>query len=470
RRRHLKSTSTLKRPCLSLNKLSCPSGECLDWDNVCNSKPSCKGNRSDYDEHPGLCNYANPCKNSFFCGLRYGCVTNGHVCDGSRNCEIGADEDPNLCDRKGKDLQKSDAEILIQPRRPFDETSRRAVKPFCPIFQYSSGVARRCRKNGRIIDCDSASVGTVLELHCKPFYSPETRFPRHEMTCTEDGSWFPFKPFLCKAECGRIDSKAQPYISNGMPVSEDFAFPWYAAIFIWRNGTRKFEYSCGASLIENSVIATAAHCVIKNGGANINPEHFRVVLAPTSSIFVDNEGIVGTKILEVDRIWVPGTYDPITLTSDMALVRLNETVEYTRNIQPVCYLTDKAPQLGSIGLIAGFGKDESNRVSKYLKYAAFPVISNRDCSITLGINIEGNEFCAGYQNGTSTCEGDSGSRLVFSEDSSTSEIQTYTLKGIVSRGLGSVTNDCVTNAVNVFTHFDAFGAWILETLSRYDVF
>ncbi|CAG7831077.1 unnamed protein product, partial [Allacma fusca] len=63
--------------------------------------------------------------------------------------------------------------------------------------------------------------------------------------------------------------------------------------------------------------------------------------------------------------------------------------------------------------VAGLGYDEKNQLSPTVKYAEFPVVDQAVCKKALGHTMPLNTFCAGFQNGTSVCKGDSGGGLVF---------------------------------------------------------
>lgn len=84
----------------------------------------------------------------------------------------------------------------------------------------------------------------------------------------------------------------------------------------------------------------------------------------------------------------------------------------------------------------GWGLEQSNGVpSNVLKKIELPVVNREQCkqrsSPEFASYITSDKFCAGYLNGASVCQGDSGGGLVFT---SSGQKKVYTIRGIVSTG------------------------------------
>ncbi|KAL1380002.1 hypothetical protein pipiens_020063, partial [Culex pipiens pipiens] len=111
-------------------------------------------------------------------------------------------------------------------------------------------------------------------------------------------------------------------------------------------------------------------------------------------------------------------------------------------------------------MAVGWGVTEHDTVSPVLKQARLPVVDTVNCldsdrDFFAGL-IHRCMFCAGYQNGTTVCNGDSGGGLFVERNG------VWYLGGIVSfskaRGPGS--NLCVTDGYAGFTEVARFVEWI----------
>lgn len=103
---------------------------------------------------------------------------------------------------------------------------------------------------------------------------------------------------------------------------------------------------------------------------------------------------------------------------------MNESISFSPSIRPICIdwkKTDSSSQLkeGIIGQIMGTGVNE-NTTSGILFGINLPVISNINCMSMQSKDFKKfvsiTTFCAGWGNGSSVCNGDSGSGLVFLMD------------------------------------------------------
>uniref|UniRef100_A0A8D8RKK6 Serine protease gd n=1 Tax=Cacopsylla melanoneura TaxID=428564 RepID=A0A8D8RKK6_9HEMI len=112
-----------------------------------------------------------------------------------------------------------------------------------------------------------------------------------------------------------------------------------------------------------------------------------------------------------------------------------------------------------LGTVIGWGYDEHNRVTEELKMAHMPVVSNEQClrsypNFFSQFTSDGT-YCAGFRNGTSVCNGDSGGGMVFKIG------EAWYLRGIVSI---TVARDglriCDTKHYVVFTDVAKYLNWI----------
>ncbi|GLH01712.1 Trypsin eta [Gryllus bimaculatus] len=113
--------------------------------------------------------------------------------------------------------------------------------------------------------------------------------------------------------------------------------------------------------------------------------------------------------------------------------------------------------------VVGWGYDEFGELTEELRMASMPIVSEQTClrSYPEFYSRFSNErtFCAGYKNGTSACNGDSGGGLVVARGAGAAK--TWVLRGLVSV---SVSRDdhrvCNTQHYVVFTDLAKHRDWI----------
>lgn len=136
-------------------------------------------------------------------------------------------------------------------------------------------------------------------------------------------------------------------------------------------------------------------------------------------------------------------------------------IEFTNFIQPICLTNDESIFTDEIGVVAGWGRDEMNIQSAVLLQAALPMRTNSDCRQSNRDFFPNylNEFnyCAGYQNGTNVCTGDSGGGMIFKVGGK------WYLRGLVSLGVAISNEDrCDPTQLVLFTNVVKFYDWIIQ--------
>jgi len=144
--------------------------------------------------------------------------------------------------------------------------------------------------------------------------------------------------------------------------------------------------------------------------------------------------------------------------ADIAILELEEEVNFNRYIQPICILeAGSVPASKTYGIVAGFGKSEFADVQEIAKLVPIPIHDNQKCYSSNNVFdglLSHRGFCGGYANGTGVCTGDSGSGLIVIHN------DTYYLRGIVSASLSGPLNGCNLKAYSVFTDVLEFTGWI----------
>ncbi|XP_041447100.1 transmembrane protease serine 11D isoform X2 [Xenopus laevis] len=215
----------------------------------------------------------------------------------------------------------------------------------------------------------------------------------------------------------------------------------------WQAGLRYNKYYiCGASLISDTWLVTAAHCIISQV-----PSLFTVILGTILS--------TSSSVLYLESIIVHEKYTRSTSGNDIALLKLSIPLKFTRYIGPVCL-----PQISDIfadGLpcyITGWGTlSEGGSVSITLQEAEVKIIGTETCNSSQMYKsmIGPSMICAGYVDGNiDSCQGDSGGPLVAKKVNDTS----WYLIGIVSFGEGCAR----VNKPGVYSRVTYLRSWITQ--------
>lgn len=189
------------------------------------------------------------------------------------------------------------------------------------------------------------------------------------------------------------------------------SFPWHVSMFA-SISSRKSTFWCGATLISDHVVITAAHCVWKLSADSISLQ----IGASEHSQAGKYHSVQSIHMhpLYLDKY---GNYG-----SDIALLQLSTPVELSDDILPVCIdwkLDDITAHLShrNIGIVMGMGTSELGNGTARLRAASLPVASNAHCLAHQRPDFQKfvtfTTFCAGWENGTGVCNGDSGGGLVF---------------------------------------------------------
>ncbi|KAF4526466.1 hypothetical protein B566_EDAN014078 [Ephemera danica] len=252
------------------------------------------------------------------------------------------------------------------------------------------------------------------------------------------------------ARCGRKGSKEGP---AGVAVQGEW--PWHAAILEQPGDL----YVCGASLLDQSWVVTAAHCVddyAGTGGASqlaVRLGEFDVSSA--SEPLAHEERRVAEVVLH------PG-FDNRSLAHDVALLRLRTPATRRPHVDVVCLPRrdqDVAAAFRNC-VITGWGRrSEVSEHSVTLKEVPVPLWDQRDCEKALkqrfgpAYSLPDTAICAGAE-GRDACDGDGGGPLVC-EDAG----QWYQV-GVISFGIGCGRRE----TPGVYTRLSRYERWITDTI------
>ncbi|XP_013913403.1 PREDICTED: transmembrane protease serine 11E-like [Thamnophis sirtalis] len=244
---------------------------------------------------------------------------------------------------------------------------------------------------------------------------------------------------LLNSCCGtRLDRSVERIY--GGTIAGEGEWPWQASLQL--NGIHR----CGATLISNNWLVTAAHCFrgvrdvrswTSSFGARLRPPRMRRNL---------REIIIHEHYAN----------NVMNHEFDIAVVQLSSPVEFTTDVHRVCL-----PEASYIFpenttcAVTGFGalKDDGPSVGE-LRQTEVKIISNQVCNRRQVYNgaISSGMLCAGYlEGGSDACQGDSGGPLVTSDSRGI-----WYLVGIVSWG-----DECAKpNKPGVYTRVTYYRSWI----------
>ncbi|KAJ3650330.1 hypothetical protein Zmor_022025 [Zophobas morio] len=217
-------------------------------------------------------------------------------------------------------------------------------------------------------------------------------------------------------------------------------YPWMTAL------TYNNRFYCGASVINNRYLITAAHCV--NGFAK---ERLAAVFLDHDRSNYFESQVFTRRISKVYRHRYYGSGG--SYNNDIALLKVDKELNITGLLKPVCLPPTGKSFTGHKGIAIGWGTTKPHgQVSTVLREVEVPILSNIDCRRTgYGNKITDNMLCAGYSYGMKdSCQGDSGGPLHVVNGTS------HYVVGVVSWGEGCAE----PNFPGVYTRVNRYISWI----------
>ncbi|XP_045504632.1 collagenase-like [Colias croceus] len=220
------------------------------------------------------------------------------------------------------------------------------------------------------------------------------------------------------------------------------AHPYMAGLIILLTTTS--ESACGANLLSNTKLVTAAHCWRSRQNTAVQ---FTVILG---SVRLFSGGVRSVT----SRIVMHPQYNRENLRNDVAVITINH-VAYTNVIGPITLASGSALYTNQWPTAVGFGLTSDTAVvsqSSVLRQVNLRVISNAECRATYGWDsVVDSSLCTDGGRGTGTCGGDSGGPLVIGSGTA------RRLIGITSFGSS---RGCQVGAPSVFARVTWFNSWI----------
>ncbi|XP_072473715.1 prothrombin [Notamacropus eugenii] len=243
--------------------------------------------------------------------------------------------------------------------------------------------------------------------------------------------------------------------------------PWQVMLF--RKSPQ--ELLCGASLISDRWILTAAHCLFyPPWDKNFTVEDLLVRIGKHHRSKYERSM---EKIAKLEKILIHPKYNwKENLDRDIALLKLKQPIPFSDYIHPVCLpskdIVHKLFLSGYKGRVTGWGNlketwsSSRENLPTVMQKINLPIVEQAVCRASTRIKITDNMFCAGYkpddEKRGDSCEGDSGGPFVMK---SPFDNRWYQM-GIVSWGEGCDRD----GKYGFYTHVFRLKKWIQKTIDR----
>jgi len=322
-----------------------------------------------------------------------------------------------------------------------------------------NGKKEHCvRMNADLVKFSDYSCDEPVHYICE--YMPEIYLPAGENSLSSshaEGRARNFDTLNPKAHhsqiCGRKFVRKGKIVGGG--VASYGEWPWQVSLRQYKNG--QFKHKCGAAILTNKWIITAAHCV-----KDISPSNLMVRVG---EYHVLNKNEAHPHIdRRISKVVTHKLFDKFTYEYDIALLQMHGSpVKYMPNIIPICLPSSNNNLVGQRGWVTGWGRlSEFGQISPVLREVNLPIISNSQC-MKMYRNSGQNEWipkifiCAGTSSGgQDSCEGDSGGPLVVQGKDGR-----WQLAGIISWGIGCGDR----NRPGVYTRISEFRSWINQVIN-----
>lgn len=206
----------------------------------------------------------------------------------------------------------------------------------------------------------------------------------------------------------------------------------------------------------------AAHCFqSKAQRRKLKPHHVSVWIGKYD---LETREEFGSKLVKVwDIVLHPDwNYNNEKYDADIAIVVLQELIEYNTQVQPACLPPPSFDEVVGNGIVVGWGESEysERKAETKPRKVEIPAINSSFCYTKfprLASFSSVHAFCGGYDNrATAPCLGDSGSGFYLFNNASSS----WSVRGIVSGAIKDIVHGCDVNKYTLYTNVARFIDWI----------
>ncbi|XP_059920240.1 suppressor of tumorigenicity 14 protein homolog [Gadus macrocephalus] len=400
-------------------------------------------------------NPKDPCPGQFACAVGI-CIAKDLKCDGWNDCGDMSDEMECKCEKEqfacDNGMCKPNYWVCDRVNDCGDDSDEKQCS--CGDNEWRCGDGT-CVPQDVVCDTRKDCEDGSDEASCKvsPGICSDYSFKCKDKSCVNK----------VNAECDRVadcsdesdekncDCGIRPYKLNrivGGQNAELGEWPWQVSLHFRTRG-----HTCGASIISDRWLLSAAHCF-----KTISPENHMASSWQTYSGMQDQTKQAGVERRGLKTIVSHPDYNPMTYDYDIALLELSEPLTFSNTIHPVCL---PAPShVFPAGLpcwVTGWGtlREGAMRASRLLQKAEVKIINDTVCNVVTEGQVTSRMLCSGFlSGGVDACQGDSGGPLVCFEESGK-----WFQSGIVSWGEGCARR----NKPGVYTRVTKLRDWIRTT-------
>lgn len=398
----------------------------------------------------------NPCPGQFACNTGL-CVKTTLRCDGWNDCGDMSDEVDCKC---GEDQFKCD-NGLCKPKYwvcdRVNDCGDGSDEKSC-----SCGTDQWKCESGLCIDKDKVCDGTQDcsdrsdEASCSKQGSPTVACTEFTYKCSNGVCLSKSNPECDNSpdcadgsdeqdcNCGK-----RPYKHNrivGGTNADVGEWPWQVSLHFKTSG-----HTCGASIISERWLVSAAHCFPTSNLEYRNPGSWL-----TYSGLYTQLDYSSAESRKLKSITVHPNYNAFTFDNDVAVLELSDPLEFSSTVYPLCLpdATHTFPA-GKSCFVTGWGAlAESGPLANILQKAEVKIINDTVCDTVMSGEVTSRMLCSGYlTGGVDACQGDSGGPLVCQESSGR-----WFQSGIVSWGDGCARR----NKPGVYSRVTQLRGWIKE--------